>query len=94
MNFRNSTRLLVFTIALVCRFGAAQEMTVAAAADLQSAMPDVANRFQKESGETVRVIYSSSGNFFQRQRHPLRYVLLGESRLPEETGGCGPDATR
>jgi molybdate transport system substrate-binding protein len=44
----------------------AQEMTVAAAADLQFAMQDVAARFQKETGKTVKLIYGSSGKFFQQ----------------------------
>jgi molybdate transport system substrate-binding protein len=43
----------------------AQEITVAAA-DLQFAMQDVAARFQKETGKTVKLIYGSSGNFFQQ----------------------------
>jgi molybdate transport system substrate-binding protein len=54
--------LLLFG-AMVCP---AQELTVAAAADLQFAMQDITTRFQKESGKTVKVIYGSSGNFFQQ----------------------------
>lgn len=66
MNLRRSTGLLIFGIALRCGFGSAQEITVAAAADLQPAMQEVVNRFQKETGKTVKVIYGSSGNFFQQ----------------------------
>lgn len=39
---------------------------MAAAADLQSAMQDVAARFQKETGKTVKLVFGSSGNFFQQ----------------------------
>jgi molybdate transport system substrate-binding protein len=42
----------------------AQEITVAAAADLQFAFQDVAARFQKETGKSVKLISGSSGNFF------------------------------
>ena len=44
----------------------AQDLTVAAASDLQSAMDDITARFQKETGKTVKVIYGSSGNFLQQ----------------------------
>jgi len=44
----------------------AQEITVAAAADLQSVMQEITARFQKETGKTVKVIDGSSGNFFQQ----------------------------
>jgi molybdate transport system substrate-binding protein len=44
----------------------AQEISVAAAADLQFAMEDIAGRFQKETGKTVTPIYGSSGNFYQQ----------------------------
>jgi len=44
----------------------AQTVTVAAAADLQFAMQDIAARYQKETGTVVKVVYGSSGNFFQQ----------------------------
>jgi len=45
---------------------AAQNLTIAAAADLQFAMHDIVGQFQKQTGKDVRVIYGSSGNFFQQ----------------------------
>ena len=39
---------------------------MAAAADLQFAMQDVAARFQKETGKAVKLVFGSSGNFFQQ----------------------------
>jgi ABC-type molybdate transport system substrate-binding protein len=38
-------------ITLICHLCAAQEITVPAAADLQSAMQDVATRFEQETGK-------------------------------------------
>ena len=66
MNARRARLISVLTVAFVSQSGAAQEITVAAAADLQSAMQEVATRFQKETGNTVKVIYGLSGNFFQQ----------------------------
>ncbi|HTF42578.1 MAG TPA: molybdate ABC transporter substrate-binding protein [Terriglobales bacterium] len=69
--------LLLFG-ALVCP---AQELTVAAAADLQFAMQDIATRFQKESGKTVKVIYGSSGNFFQQIQNGGPFDLFFSANL-------------
>ena len=45
-------------------FAAAQELRVAAAADLQFVFQEVSARFQKETGHTVELTFGSSGNFF------------------------------
>jgi molybdate transport system substrate-binding protein len=66
MNARGSSLIAVLAVAFVSQLCAAQEITVAAAADLQFAMQDIAARFQKETGKTVKLIYGSSGNFFQQ----------------------------
>lgn len=59
--------LIVFgTFAFLVPLCSPQEITVAAAADLQFALQDVAVRFQKESGTKVKLVYGSSGNFFQQ----------------------------
>jgi len=45
---------------------AAQELRVAAAADLQFVFQEVSARFQKETGHTVGLTFGSSGNFFSQ----------------------------
>ena len=60
---------------------AAQEFTVAAAADLQFAMQDVTARFQKETGKTVKVIYGSSGNFFQQIQNGAPFDIFFSANL-------------
>jgi molybdate transport system substrate-binding protein len=44
----------------------AEEITVAAAADLQFALKDVAARFEQQTGNKVTLIFGSSGNFFSQ----------------------------
>ncbi len=66
MNVRKLNVIAVLVIAFLSQLCIAQEITVAAAADLQFAMQDIAARFQKETGKTVKLIYGSSGNFFQQ----------------------------
>jgi molybdate transport system substrate-binding protein len=60
---------------------AAQEITVAAAADLQFAMQDIAARFQKETGKTAKVIYGSSGNFFQQIQNGAPFDMFFSANL-------------
>jgi molybdate transport system substrate-binding protein len=45
---------------------AAQELRVAAAADLQFVFQEVSAKFQKETGHTVQLTFGSSGNFFSQ----------------------------
>ena len=54
---------------------------MAAAADLQFAMQDVAARFQKETGKTVKLIYGSSGNFFQQIQNGAPFDMFFSANL-------------
>ena len=75
---------LVAALALFCglgRFCKAQEITVAAASDLQFVMQEVAGRFQKETGRTVKLIYGSSGNFFQQVENGAPFDMFFSANL-------------
>jgi molybdate transport system substrate-binding protein len=63
-------------LAFVCCGAAAQEITVAAASDLQFAFQDVAARFQKETGKTVKLTFGSSGNFFAQIQNGAPFDLF------------------
>lgn len=79
------TRKLVAVLFLMAvfagQFCAAQEITVAAAADLQFAMLDVAARFQKETGKTVKLVYGSSGNFYQQLQNGAPFDIFFSANL-------------
>ena len=66
MNVRRSIAIAVLAAASLSQLCIAQEITVAAAADLQFAMQDIAARFEKETAKKVKLIYGSSGNLFQQ----------------------------
>jgi molybdate transport system substrate-binding protein len=66
MNLRRFAVITALLLFLGVAFCEAQEITVAAAADLQFVMQDIAARFQKDTGKSVKLIYGSSGNFFQQ----------------------------
>jgi len=76
---RNSIALVV--VICICQLCAAQSITVAAAADLQSAMQDVAAQFQKETGKQVKLIYGSSGNFFQQLQNGAPFDMFFSANL-------------
>lgn len=79
------TRAMKLTLAVAIfglyQFCAAQEIKIAAAADLQFAMQDVANRFQKDTGKTVTVVYGSSGNFFQQLQNGAPFDMFFSANL-------------
>jgi molybdate transport system substrate-binding protein len=76
-------RVSLMFLAAVCisHLCAAQEITVAAAADLQFAMQDVAARFQKETGKSVKLIYGSSGNFFEQIQNGAPFDMFFSANL-------------
>jgi molybdate transport system substrate-binding protein len=74
-------RLIALIVGLFSQLCVAQEITVAAAADLQFAMQDIAARFQKETGKTVKLTYGSSGNFFQQIQNGGPFDLFFSANL-------------
>src|ERR1700751_4073405 len=65
-------RQATFAIAillLTSRLVVAQNLTVAAASDLQSVLPQIVAQFEKETGRTVRLTFGSSGNFVAQIRN-------------------------
>ena len=62
MNILRKTSALTCLLVLALSLQA-QELRVAAAADLQFAMKDLAGQFEKKTGIKVAVVYGSSGNF-------------------------------
>jgi molybdate transport system substrate-binding protein len=59
----------------------ADEITVAAAADLTFAFQQVAAKFEKETGNTVRLSFGSSGNFFSQIENGAPYDLFFSADL-------------
>jgi molybdate transport system substrate-binding protein len=80
MTVRRLSLIVVLAVGFISQC-AAQEITVAAAADLQFAMQDVAARYQKEAGKTVKVIYGSSGNFYQQIQNGAPFDIFFSANL-------------
>lgn len=64
----------------------APPLTVAAASDLQTALPELVARFEQAAGLRVRVTYGSSGNFFAQIQHgaPFDVFLSADVDYPRQ----------
>src|SRR5512141_2115183 len=86
-------RALVFAFLALCLVPAALagEITIAAAADLSFAMRDLASDFQARTGNSVKPVYGSSGNFFAQIRNgaPFDVFLSADTLFPDELGRLG-----
>ena len=80
MNARRSVLLLCLALVL-SQLSFAQEITVAAAADLEFAMRDIGKQFQKETGKNVKLIFGSSGSFFQQIQNGAPYDMFFSANL-------------
>jgi molybdate transport system substrate-binding protein len=83
MNLRNTLAVAVVLLGagLAGTLSQAQEITVAAAADLQFVMQDVSARFEKETGKKLKLIYGSSGNFFQQLQNGAPFDMFFSANL-------------
>jgi molybdate transport system substrate-binding protein len=83
--------LIVACLLLACRSASGQGLTVAAASDLQSALPAIASQFEKETGQRVRLTFGSSGNFFTQIQNgaPFDVFLSADINYPRRLEGSG-----
>jgi len=86
-------KLIVLALLLVSAVTAAsaQQLTVAAAADLQFAMKDLSARFEKRTGIKVRTTYGSSGNFATQIESgaPFDIFFSADLQYPEKLAKDG-----
>jgi len=73
MRYRIWVVALCLLVRVVC---AAQEITVAAASDLQFALQDVKERFEKNTGAQVKLVFGSSGNLFTQIQNGAPFDLF------------------
>src|SRR5271167_1921367 len=76
MKAHKSVLSLVLALCFVAIPTRAQEIAVAAAADLKFAMSEVAGQYEKQTGNKVNVTYGSSGNFFSQLQNGAPFDLF------------------
>jgi molybdate transport system substrate-binding protein len=69
-----------------CGIVAAQALTIAAASDLQSVLPTIAQNFEKQTGVAAHVTFGSSGNFFSQIQNgaPFDIFLSADLDYPQQ----------
>jgi molybdate transport system substrate-binding protein len=74
--------LLLFTGALAT----AQEITVAAAADMSAALPDLVAAYTKKTGQTVKLSFGASGNLTNQIRNgaPFDIFFSADEQYPQQ----------
>jgi molybdate transport system substrate-binding protein len=75
-------RLFIAILLLVCAANArAQQLAVAAASDLSSVFPEIAARFEKETGSKVQMNFGSSGQFYLQLKNGAPFDLFFSADL-------------
>jgi len=83
--------ILVLIISLLSPLLGAQELRVAAAADLNYAMQDLAARFQQKTGSKVDLSFGASGNFYSQIQNGAPFDLFFSADLgyADKLAGAG-----
>jgi molybdate transport system substrate-binding protein len=91
MRIRNWSIVFALWCVFALQSAAAQEITVAAASDLQFAFQGVAARFEKETGKPVKLIFGSSGNFFAQIQNgdPFDLFFSADIEYPKKLEAAG-----
>src|SRR5215831_5205622 len=72
---------ILATVGVCAQPSLAQDLTIAAASDLQSAIEEVTSHFETETGTKIKAIYGSSGNFFQQVQNGAPYDMFFSANL-------------
>lgn len=69
----------------------AQQIRVAAASDLRFAMPELAAKFEKQTGIRISVTYESSGNIFSQLKNgaPFDLFFSADTEYPRKLEAAG-----
>jgi molybdate transport system substrate-binding protein len=98
-----SIRLLVVTLATATSLAAGQSVaqaqaqpTVAAASDLKFAIEEVAARFERETGNKLKLVFGSSGNFTSQilQDAPFHLFMSADEKLVYRLADAGKTIAR
>lgn len=84
--------LLALLLAVCCGIDAvAQDLTVAAAADLNYAMKDLASRYEQKTGAKVMLSFGASGNFYSQIQNGAPYDLFfsADAEYPKKLAAAG-----
>jgi molybdate transport system substrate-binding protein len=84
-------KLLALLVLFTGAFSAAQEITVAAAADMSAALPQLVETYTKETGQKVKLTFGSSGNLSTQIRNgaPFDVFFSADEEYPMQLIDAG-----
>ncbi len=76
----------VLCLILFAAFAPAQEITVAAAADMSAALPELVTAYTKKTGQVVKVSFGASGNLTNQIRNgaPFDVFFSADEQYPQQ----------
>lgn len=79
-------QLLALFLMLTGAYAAAQEIAVAAAADMSAALPELAAAYTKQTGQTVKLSFGASGNLTNQIRNgaPFDVFFSADEQYPQQ----------
>jgi len=85
------TMIFLLFLAFVASGAGASPIHVAAAADLNFALPELAERYQKDTGTMVIVSFGSSGNFYSQIQNgaPFDLFFSADEEYPRKLADSG-----
>jgi len=77
-------KLLALLLLVAGSLATAQEITVAAAADMSVALPDLVATYTKKTGQTVKLSFGASGNLTNQIRNgaPFDVFFSADEQYP------------
>ncbi|MGA2359161.1 MAG: molybdate ABC transporter substrate-binding protein [Terriglobales bacterium] len=79
-------KLLALLLLLAGSFATAQEITVAAAADMSAALPELVAGYTKKTGQSVKLSFGASGNLTNQIRNgaPFDVFFSADEEYPQQ----------
>jgi molybdate transport system substrate-binding protein len=84
-------KLLTLLLLIAGSFASAQEITVAAAADMSAALPELVAAYTKKTGQAVKLSFGASGNLTNQIRNgaPFDVFFSADEQYPQQLIGEG-----
>src|SRR3984957_13342854 len=82
----NRLLALVLFVTITGTFATTQEITVAAAADMSAALPELVAAYTKKTGQTVKLSFGASGNLTNQIRNgaPFDVFFSADEQYPQQ----------
>jgi molybdate transport system substrate-binding protein len=91
LSMNKLNKLLALVLLVTGSFAFAQEITVAAAADMSAALPPLIDTYTKKTGRTVKLSFGASGNLTNQIRNgaPFDVFFSADEEYPEQLIAAG-----